>query len=153
MLLALVVTADCRAKHKAIHVIVEHLPMGAQKRVSARVDDLDVNWLTLDICVSTEDVEHVRHAVLVELTSRVESDQASLARARLTDQCDFDLAPLVRIKSQVPCYRFLPLLFLLLLLLFLLLLLLFWVARALEDFRPKFAHDDVYFLTGIPLNR
>ena len=133
MLLALVVTADCRAKHKAIHVIVEHLPMGAQKRVSARVDDLDVNWLTLDICVSTEDVEHVRHAVLVELTSRVERDQASLTRARLTDQYDADLTRLVRIriKPLVEITRSLPCLFFLL-------PLLFWVRRGSLECAPDF---------------
>lgn len=75
--------------------------MGAQNRVSASVNDLDVNWLTLNICLSAEDVEHVRHVVLSELTGRVERDQTSLARARLTDQYDANLARLARIKSLV----------------------------------------------------
>ena len=51
--------------------------------------------------MSAEDVEYVRHVVLSELTGRVERDQASLARARLTDQNDADLARLVRINSLV----------------------------------------------------
>ena len=80
------------AKHEAVGVVVGQLAVHAQLLVSARVDNLYLYWLAVELALTREHVEHRGNVVLIELACVVCHNQASLTDGRGSTQDDSDAA-------------------------------------------------------------
>lgn len=85
------VTAVYRdADHEYICFLELNLAIRAQVVISARIVDLELNLLLLDVLGASEDIEHGRLVIVCENVLEVVFNEAGLADGGVADEHNFD---------------------------------------------------------------
>ena len=96
---------DSDADNEHVSMRVLHLSVLAQVLIAARIMDLDVDLLFLDVLDASIDVEHGGLVLLREVVLQIVANQAGLTNGRIANQYDFDgFGPVCRDLSTILSY-------------------------------------------------